>query len=90
MDHDADYSAFAGARWASLVRSAVFLGCSLECLYCYVARMLDEHGRDCTLRWAGHYRDLRAPRATTLERRLGSMGGRLRDLPQRHVSRRFG
>jgi hypothetical protein len=23
-----------------------------ECLYCYVARMLNEHGCDCTLRWA--------------------------------------
>jgi hypothetical protein len=46
-----------------------------ECLYCYVARMLDDYGCDCTLRWAGHYRDLRAPRATALEQRLGSMGG---------------
>jgi hypothetical protein len=46
-----------------------------ECLYCYVARMLDEHGCDCTLRWASHYRDQRAPRATALEQRLGSMGG---------------
>jgi RNA polymerase sigma-70 factor (sigma-E family) len=30
MDHDGDYSAFASARWSSLVRSAVFLGCSLD------------------------------------------------------------
>lgn len=44
-----------------------------ECLLCYVYRML-EHG--CTgLRWAARYRDLRAPRATALERRLGSKGG---------------
>ena len=44
-----------------------------ECLLCYVHRML-EHG--CTgLRWAVRYRDLRAPRVTGLERRLGSMGG---------------
>ncbi len=44
-----------------------------ECLLCYVFRML-EHG--CTgLRWAVRYRDLRAPRVTGLERRLGSMGG---------------
>jgi hypothetical protein len=44
-----------------------------ECLLCYVFRMLD-HG--CTgLRWARRYRDLRAPRATALERRLGRMGG---------------
>ena len=44
-----------------------------ECLLCYVFRLLD-HG--CTgLRWARHYRDLRAPRATGLERRLGRSGG---------------
>ncbi|HET7326589.1 MAG TPA: DUF2695 domain-containing protein [Nocardioidaceae bacterium] len=44
-----------------------------ECLLCYVYRML-EYG--CTgLRWAGRYRDLRAPRATALERRLGRTGG---------------
>jgi hypothetical protein len=44
-----------------------------ECLLCYVYRML-EHG--CTgLRWALHYRDLRAPRATALEDRLGQKGG---------------
>ena len=30
MDHDGDFSAYASARWASLVRSAVFLGCSLD------------------------------------------------------------
>ena len=44
-----------------------------ECLLCYVWRMLDF---GCTgLRWATHYRDLRAPRATALERRLGQKGG---------------
>lgn len=44
-----------------------------ECLLCYVFRML-EHG--CTgLRWARHYRDLMAPRATALEERLGRVGG---------------
>ena len=44
-----------------------------ECLFCYVYRML-EHG--CTgLRWALRYRDLRAPRATALQRRLGQVGG---------------
>ena len=44
-----------------------------ECLLCYVHRML-EFG--CTgLRWATRYRDLRAPRATALERRLGERGG---------------
>jgi len=41
-----------------------------ECLHCYVYRML-EFG--CTgLRWAKRYRDLRAPRATALDRRLTS------------------
>jgi hypothetical protein len=46
-----------------------------ECLACYVARMLEEFGCDCTLRFARHFRDLRAPRATGLERRLGALGG---------------
>jgi hypothetical protein len=46
-----------------------------ECLFCYVARMLDEHGCDSTLRFARHYRDQRVPRATAVERRMGSMGG---------------
>ena len=44
-----------------------------ECLLCYVHRMLE---LGCTgLRWAQRYRDLRAPRATALERRLGQRGG---------------
>jgi RNA polymerase sigma-70 factor (sigma-E family) len=30
MDHDGDFSAYASARWGRLVRSAVFLGCSLD------------------------------------------------------------
>ncbi|HET8665962.1 MAG TPA: SigE family RNA polymerase sigma factor [Nocardioides sp.] len=30
MGEDDDFSAFAGARWAALVRSAVFLGCTLD------------------------------------------------------------
>ncbi len=55
MDHDADYSAFAGARWASLVRSAVFLGCNLEeahdlaqatLLRCYTAWRKVERAQD--------------------------------------------
>lgn len=46
-----------------------------ECLTCYVARMLDAHGCDTTLRWAQHFRDTRVPAATGLERRLGSVGG---------------
>ena len=46
-----------------------------ECLLCFVARMLDDFGCDTTLRFAKHYRDLRAPRATALEARLGRIGG---------------
>ena len=46
-----------------------------ECLLCYVVRMLNEYGCDTTLRFATHYRDQRAPRATALEARLGRMGG---------------
>lgn len=30
MDRDADFSAYAGARWGNLVRSAVVLGCTLD------------------------------------------------------------
>jgi hypothetical protein len=44
-----------------------------ECLLCYFWRML-AHG--CAgLRWAKHYRDVRAPRATAMEDRLGRVGG---------------
>ena len=30
MDHDGDFSAYATARWGSLVRSGIVLGCTLE------------------------------------------------------------
>lgn len=30
MKHDQDFSDYASARWATLVRSAVFLGCTLD------------------------------------------------------------
>jgi uncharacterized protein DUF2695 len=46
-----------------------------ECLYCYVARMLDDFGCDNQLRWAMRFRDLTAPRATALESRLCDVGG---------------
>ncbi len=46
-----------------------------ECLLCFVARMLEDFGCDDTLRFARGYRDLRAPRASALEDRLGRMGG---------------
>jgi hypothetical protein len=43
-----------------------------ECLHCYVYRML-EFG--CSgLRWARRYRDMMAPRATALDKRLMSKG----------------
>lgn len=29
-DHDGEFSAYAGARWGTLVRSAVFLGCTID------------------------------------------------------------
>lgn len=46
-----------------------------ECLLCFVRRMLEEFGCRTTLRFAVRYRDLRAPRAVGLERRLGDKGG---------------
>lgn len=47
-----------------------------ECLLCYVARMLTQFGCSGQLRFARHYRDTRAPRATGLERRLAQLGAR--------------
>lgn len=46
-----------------------------ECVACFMARMLEDYGCDNTLRWAQRFRDLRSPRATGLEERLGRMGG---------------
>ncbi|NEE03115.1 DUF2695 domain-containing protein [Phytoactinopolyspora halotolerans] len=46
-----------------------------ECLRCYVLRMLHEFGCDGTLRWAKYWRDLRAPRAQALARKLAYRGG---------------
>ncbi|HEX4430488.1 MAG TPA: DUF2695 domain-containing protein [Frankiaceae bacterium] len=46
-----------------------------ECLCCYVARLLVEFPCDNKLRHALHYRDVVAPRATGLARRLGRIGG---------------
>ena len=45
-----------------------------ECVLCYVNRMIVQFGCDSTMRWAKHWRDERAPRATALERRLGLRG----------------
>lgn len=46
-----------------------------ECVLCYAARMLEEHGCDETLRWVGRFRALRSPRATGLEERMRRVGG---------------
>jgi hypothetical protein len=46
----------------------------VECLLCYVWRMLDAFGCNATLRWARTWRDARARRATSLEHRLGRHG----------------
>jgi hypothetical protein len=46
-----------------------------ECVLCYIARMLQSHGCDTTLRWARRWRDARLPRATGLERRFEARGG---------------
>lgn len=46
-----------------------------ECLFCFVYRMLNVQGCDGKLRWAARWRDLRAPRATALERKLSGRGG---------------
>ena len=57
MDQDGDFSDYASARWGTLVRSAVFLGCNLEeahdlvqttLLRCYIAwrKVEKAHDRD--------------------------------------------
>ena len=46
-----------------------------ECLFCYVYRMLEFGCLPDRLTWARRWRDLRAPRATGLEKRLGARGG---------------
>lgn len=45
-----------------------------ECALCFVARAVDEHGCDDTLRWAEHFVTVRVPPATALVRRLGETG----------------
>lgn len=42
-----------------------------ECLVCFLARMVGEHGCDSSFLWARRFRDLRSPTATGLERRFG-------------------
>ncbi|WP_157486903.1 DUF2695 domain-containing protein [Leucobacter salsicius] len=45
-----------------------------ECLACYVLRQLNTFGCDGSHRFSRAFRDLTAPRATSLEVRLASMG----------------
>jgi hypothetical protein len=46
-----------------------------ECVLCYIARMVQNHGCDGTLRWARRWRDARLPLVTGLERRFEARGG---------------
>lgn len=62
-------------EWVRLVADDLTRPADGECLACFVARMLRAFGCSTTLRFAMRYRDLRAPRATGLERRLGDLGG---------------
>jgi hypothetical protein len=45
-----------------------------ECVFCFTNRMVVDHGCDHTLRWVRRWRELRAPRATALLRRLRARG----------------
>jgi hypothetical protein len=45
-----------------------------ECLRCYLLRMIDQFGCDGTHRWTTWWRDLRAPAARGLIRRLERQG----------------
>jgi hypothetical protein len=62
------------AELAQISRSLTAPG-DRECLRCYLLRMLNEFGCSGTLRWAEYWRDLRAPRAQALARRLAARGG---------------
>ncbi len=59
----------------STVPGAVATPLPVECVACYVWRMLDEFGCNATLRWTRRWRDARARRATALEHRLARRGG---------------
>lgn len=76
---EVDEDGAAAVRAAELVVEAASLSLlepeAGECLLCYVHRMISAFGCDTHLRFATLYRDVRAPRATGLERRLGRVGG---------------
>jgi hypothetical protein len=46
-----------------------------ECLVCYLLRMVGEFGCDGTHRWTKRWREVSAPRASALLRRLANRGG---------------
>jgi Protein of unknown function (DUF2695) len=46
-----------------------------ECLRCFLVRMVSEFGCDGTHRWTVRWRDLRAPRMTSLVQRMQRRGG---------------
>ncbi len=46
-----------------------------ECVLCYCARRVGQFGCDGSPRWARRWRDVVAPRATALLRRLSERGG---------------
>ena len=62
-------------EYLQLVVAEVMAPHPAECVLCYVARMLGEHGCDETLRWTGRFRELRSPRATALEGRMQAVVG---------------
>src|SRR5258708_8706085 len=53
-----------------------------ECLRCYLLRMISEFGCDGSHRWTVRWRDLRAPRARGLVRRMQRRGGARRGVPR--------
>ena len=67
-----------------------------ECMVCFVDRLVHEFGCNHTRRFATHFRDLRAPRATALKKRMSEVGACCCDcelllngyIPARHLWRR--
>ncbi|HEX6403470.1 MAG TPA: DUF2695 domain-containing protein [Pseudonocardiaceae bacterium] len=57
------------------LQSALITPLDRECLVCYLLRMVGEFGCDGTHRWTLRWRELSAPRATALLRRLANRGG---------------
>ena len=57
------------------LQSALITSLDRECLVCYLLRMVGEFGCDGTHRWTLRWRELSAPRATALLRRLANRGG---------------